>query len=104
MPNQNENLFHTVHNFFLFKIGADMKDFRYINPLKQIMNPMLDVRMLPFLEGDHVTADVGTGLVHTAPAHGQEDFQKGLEYGLPVVFIFFFFYHFPIKRTDSTCI
>ncbi|XP_048732785.2 isoleucine--tRNA ligase, mitochondrial-like isoform X2 [Ostrea edulis] len=64
--------------------GADMKDFRYINPLKQIMNPMLDVRMLPFLEGDHVTADVGTGLVHTAPAHGQEDFQKGLEYGLPI--------------------
>lgn len=45
----------------------------------------MDVQELPFLEGDHVTADVGTGLVHTAPAHGQEDFQKGLQHGLPVV-------------------
>lgn len=48
------------------------------------------VQELPFLEGDHVTADVGTGLVHTAPAHGQEDFQKGMQYGLPVVIFFFF--------------
>lgn len=47
------------------------------------------VQELPFLEGDHVTADVGTGLVHTAPAHGQEDFQKGMQYGLPVVIFFF---------------
>jgi isoleucyl-tRNA synthetase len=62
-----------------------MKDFRYINPLKRMMNPTLDIRTLPFLAGDHVTADVGTGLVHTAPAHGQEDFQKGLEFALPIV-------------------
>lgn len=34
--------------------------------------------------GDHVTLEAGTGLVHTAPGHGQEDYQVGLEYGLEV--------------------
>jgi isoleucyl-tRNA synthetase len=32
--------------------------------------------------GDHVTADAGTGLVHTAPGHGYEDFVVGAQYGL----------------------
>jgi isoleucyl-tRNA synthetase len=35
--------------------------------------------------GDHVTLEAGTGAVHTAPAHGQEDFVIGRTYGLPVV-------------------
>lgn len=45
----------------------------------------------PFLErtslgivGDHVTLDTGTGIVHTAPAHGPDDFMVGQKYGLPV--------------------
>jgi isoleucyl-tRNA synthetase len=33
----------------------------------------------------HVTADAGTGCVHTAPGHGYEDFQVGQRYGLPVL-------------------
>jgi len=33
----------------------------------------------------HVTADAGTGCVHTAPGHGYEDFQVGQKYGLPVL-------------------
>ena len=33
----------------------------------------------------HVTADVGTGCVHTAPGHGYEDFQVGQKYGLPTL-------------------
>ena len=40
---------------------------------------------LPFLPGDHVTATSGTGLVHTAPAHGLEDFHVGLKHGLTLV-------------------
>ena len=31
----------------------------------------------PMLPGDHVTSSAGTGLVHTAPAHGQDDFKIG---------------------------
>jgi len=35
--------------------------------------------------GDHVTLEQGTGCVHTAPGHGQEDFEVGLRYGLDVL-------------------
>ncbi|NEP18180.1 MAG: isoleucine--tRNA ligase [Leptolyngbya sp. SIO4C1] len=35
--------------------------------------------------GDYVTTESGTGLVHTAPGHGQEDFAVGQRYGLPVL-------------------
>ncbi|MFN4325454.1 MAG: isoleucine--tRNA ligase [Azonexus sp.] len=34
--------------------------------------------------GKHVTTDAGTGLVHTAPAHGVDDYNIGKQYGLPV--------------------
>lgn len=35
--------------------------------------------------GDHVTLDTGTGLVHTAPGHGVDDFNVGMKYGLSVL-------------------
>ncbi|WP_151193054.1 isoleucine--tRNA ligase [Cysteiniphilum sp. JM-1] len=41
-------------------------------------------RIVPVLHGDHVTVDSGTGLVHTAPAHGVEDFALGKLHDLPV--------------------
>ena len=41
---------------------------------------------VPVVEGFHVTTDAGTGYVHIAPSHGQEDFEVGKEVGLPVPF------------------
>lgn len=41
-------------------------------------------RDVPVILADHVTTAAGTGAVHTAPGHGEEDFQAGLLYGLPV--------------------
>ncbi|MDR2877369.1 MAG: isoleucine--tRNA ligase, partial [Chromatiales bacterium] len=41
-------------------------------------------REVPVIVGDHVTADAGTGAVHTAPGHGQEDYVAGLRYRLQV--------------------
>ncbi len=41
-------------------------------------------REVPILLGDHVTTETGTGAVHTAPAHGQEDYVIGSRYGLKV--------------------
>src|SRR6185437_151429 len=35
-------------------------------------------RLVPVVLGEHVTLDAGTGAVHTAPGHGQEDFAVGL--------------------------
>lgn len=41
-------------------------------------------RQVPVILGDHVTTEAGTGAVHTAPAHGQDDFVVGQKYGLEV--------------------
>ena len=39
-------------------------------------------RDIPLILGDHVSAEDGTGAVHTAPGHGQEDFAVGQAYGI----------------------
>ncbi|MPC07444.1 Isoleucine--tRNA ligase, mitochondrial [Portunus trituberculatus] len=44
----------------------------------------LDQRECPCLPASHVTMVKGTGLVHTAPAHGHDDFLVALQYKLPV--------------------
>ncbi|MBL0142686.1 MAG: isoleucine--tRNA ligase [Betaproteobacteria bacterium] len=41
-------------------------------------------REVPLILGEHVTLEAGTGLVHTAPAHGAEDFIAGVAFGLPL--------------------
>jgi isoleucyl-tRNA synthetase len=46
-------------------------------------HPFLDQESLLVL-GPHVTLEQGTGAVHTAPGHGQEDFDIGERYGLPI--------------------
>jgi isoleucyl-tRNA synthetase len=47
-------------------------------------HPFLDRDSIVLL-GEHVTLDAGTGCVHTAPGHGEEDYQIGLKYGLPLL-------------------
>ncbi|WP_144210095.1 isoleucine--tRNA ligase [Shewanella donghaensis] len=56
--------------------GAELELMRFKHPLSAF-----DV---PAILGDHVTTDAGTGVVHTAPGHGQDDFIVGLKYGLEV--------------------
>ena len=46
-------------------------------------HPFYD-REVPIIVGDHVTAEAGTGAVHTAPGHGQDDYVIGSRYQLPV--------------------
>jgi len=54
-------------------------------PAKPILkHPFLN-RLVPLILGEHVTTDAGTGAVHTAPGHGQEDFAVGQKYGLEVL-------------------
>lgn len=48
-----------------------------------LQHPFYD-RQVPIILGDHVTTEAGTGAVHTAPGHGQDDYVVGLKYGLPV--------------------
>ena len=46
-------------------------------------HPFIDRRSVVVF-ADYVTKDVGTGAVHIAPGHGEEDYVTGLEYGLDV--------------------
>ncbi len=48
-----------------------------------LQHPFYD-RQVPIILGDHVTTDAGTGAVHTAPGHGQDDYIVGKQYGLPI--------------------
>ncbi|MDQ7073353.1 MAG: class I tRNA ligase family protein [Gammaproteobacteria bacterium] len=48
-----------------------------------LQHPFYD-KQVPIILGDHVTAEAGTGAVHTAPGHGQDDFTVGLKYDLEV--------------------
>ena len=48
-----------------------------------LQHPFYD-RVVPVITGAHVTLDAGTGAVHTAPGHGQEDFAVGVENDLPL--------------------
>jgi len=50
----------------------------------QLQHPFYS-RVVPVILGDHVTIEAGTGAVHTAPGHGQEDFAVGQKYGLEVL-------------------
>jgi isoleucyl-tRNA synthetase len=48
-------------------------------------HPLFDRRSEIVIGGDYVTTEAGTGLVHTAPGHGQDDYIVGQRYGLPIL-------------------
>ncbi len=48
-------------------------------------HPLYDRESEILIGGDYVTTESGTGLVHTAPGHGQEDYIVGQRYGLPIL-------------------
>jgi isoleucyl-tRNA synthetase len=48
-------------------------------------HPLFDRESEIIIGGDYITTDAGTGLVHTAPGHGQEDYMVGQRYGLPIL-------------------
>lgn len=50
----------------------------------QLLQHPFYARHVPIILGDHVTVEAGTGAVHTAPGHGQDDYVVGRKYGLPI--------------------
>ncbi|MBE9043953.1 isoleucine--tRNA ligase [Pleurocapsales cyanobacterium LEGE 10410] len=48
-------------------------------------HPLYDRESKVVIGGDYITTESGTGLVHTAPGHGQEDYITGQKYGLPIL-------------------
>ncbi|RTZ93007.1 MAG: isoleucine--tRNA ligase [Deltaproteobacteria bacterium] len=62
---------------------TDIKTFRGAELERLVCkHPFLDQDSILIL-ADHVTLEAGTGCVHTAPGHGQEDYEVGLKYNLP---------------------
>ena len=58
-------------------LGADLTGLIFKHPLFERESPLVTV--------DYVTTGDGTGVVHTAPGHGKEDFATGQKYGLPTL-------------------
>jgi isoleucyl-tRNA synthetase len=81
-------LAESLHRQSMEKFG--IKDYCILEKFKgkkleglKARHPFIDRDSLVIL-GDHVTLEAGTGAVHTAPGHGQEDYEVGLKYGLDV--------------------
>ncbi|MDA0717803.1 MAG: isoleucine--tRNA ligase [Cyanobacteria bacterium] len=58
--------------------GSELEGIKYRHPLLDRTSPVV-------IGGDYITTETGTGLVHTAPGHGVDDFNTGKKYGLPVL-------------------
>ncbi len=58
--------------------GKDLEHCRYRHPIFDRESEIL-------IGGDYITTESGTGLVHTAPGHGQDDFIVGKRYGLDIL-------------------
>lgn len=57
--------------------GTDLEFISYVHPLNG--------KVCPVILGDHVTDTDGTGLVHTAPGHGEDDYNVGKKYNLDIL-------------------
>ena len=75
---------------FLSDVGWEESDIRVIGTaigqdfeLMETKHPLVN-RKSKIILGEHVTLDAGTGLVHTAPGHGLEDYEVGVKYGVEV--------------------
>ncbi|PYU30651.1 MAG: isoleucine--tRNA ligase [Acidobacteria bacterium] len=69
-------------------LGLEEGRFRRVGKGRELegllfQHPFLDLRV-PAVMADYVTLDQGTGIVHTAPGHGAEDFYTGQKYGLEI--------------------
>jgi len=68
-----------ITNYKIVKVikGEDLELVTYYHPLNQ--------KVCPVVIADYVTLDSGTGLVHTAPGHGEDDFMTGKKYDLEIL-------------------
>ncbi|WP_419418847.1 isoleucine--tRNA ligase [Legionella sp. D16C41] len=98
-PKLNYNLIDAGENYFLivedlveqvmnrykladYKVCGKLPGESFIKIL--LKHPFYQ-RLVPIITGEHVTTDSGTGCVHTAPAHGVEDYTVGQIFNLPLI-------------------
>lgn len=78
--------------------GSELIGLRYIYPLLDEMPKQKEFeekydKVHTLVESEFVTLEEGTGFVHTAPGHGEEDYEIGKRYGLPI--------YSPVDHTGS---
>ncbi len=78
-------LLESVEEKFGWKGRAEVKKTFHYADIEGIKarHPFID-RDSAVLPGEHVTLEAGTGCVHIAPGHGQDDYELGLKYGLDI--------------------
>lgn len=85
---ENFVLAKPLKEFFEKDTGVSLKEGKVVKgsdlEFGKARHPFIDRDSLIVL-GDHVTADAGTGAVHTAPGHGADDFKVGMKYNLGVL-------------------
>lgn len=96
-PDYEYGLFKTDHGNLVFLTSLEEKMMKELSLKESTLiktfkgkeleyittkHPLYD-RDSVIIVGDHVTADAGTGCVHTAPGHGEDDFRVGNNYDLP---------------------
>ncbi len=67
--------------------GKDLEGLSYAHPMAKYYEKLKDIdttNIHKVILGTHVTLEAGTGLVHTAPGHGPDDYTVGLKYKLPI--------------------
>ncbi len=88
----NDNKYIVLKSL-LTKLTEEL-DFKDVKVLKEFKGELLENvlykhpfydRVSPIILGDHVLDTDGTGLVHTAPGHGEDDYNVGLKYNLEVL-------------------
>ena len=95
--NPNEKYVHTTDGYIVAKVlHASLKESQIIKgdiaqeidskvfENQVTINP-LNARESKIVLGEHVLMDSGTGCVHTAPGHGEDDYRVGLKYDLEVI-------------------
>ena len=69
--------------------GTKLERLRYRSPLETLVPAQLNLKDAHriVLSSEYVALDEGTGCVHSAPGHGEEDYEVGTRYGLPVLML-----------------
>jgi isoleucyl-tRNA synthetase len=80
LPNFERDAGLAAHTVRRVLKGAELEGATAAHPLRG-QGYEFDV---PLLAGDFVTTEAGTGFVHIAPGHGEDDFRLGREHGLPI--------------------
>ncbi|RLG21090.1 isoleucine--tRNA ligase [Candidatus Micrarchaeota archaeon] len=77
--------FH-IDDYLVTKVlsGKEMEGMKYIHIMEKSC-PYHKGKLYPIVLDDYITTEEGTGLVHTAPGHGPEDYETGLKYGLEIL-------------------